>query len=252
VVGIVRAGVRKPAHNLHTTCTQPAHNQQKFLSDPQQMNSYSYGRDNPITQKDPNGTVVTEAADLVYQLLYLNTGRTALESYGELVKGVAEGSPNQGHDQSQFLFDTGSLGASSLALFYVGNPVMAAAVDVGGVVLSIRDSYCSGHTCKNFGGGLKSISDILAGIPTGQMSNPTSMTSLPRPQGNGAPYTSDGSSNKTRAITPQAPSGSNSGGGGGGGGGAYQQLVGLYQSLVSTLSAYVSALSGSSNSGSKH
>ena len=29
--------------------------QRTFLSDPQQMNSYSYGRDNPITQKDPNG-----------------------------------------------------------------------------------------------------------------------------------------------------------------------------------------------------
>jgi RHS repeat-associated protein len=29
--------------------------QQKFLSDPQQLNSYSYGRDNPITNKDPQG-----------------------------------------------------------------------------------------------------------------------------------------------------------------------------------------------------
>jgi RHS repeat-associated protein len=29
--------------------------QSKFLSDPQQLNSYSYGRDNPITNKDPQG-----------------------------------------------------------------------------------------------------------------------------------------------------------------------------------------------------
>jgi hypothetical protein len=29
--------------------------QQTFLSDPQQLNSYSYGRNNPITQKDPGG-----------------------------------------------------------------------------------------------------------------------------------------------------------------------------------------------------
>src|SRR5262245_7773811 len=28
--------------------------QQTFLADPQLANSYSYGRDNPITQKDPN------------------------------------------------------------------------------------------------------------------------------------------------------------------------------------------------------
>ena len=29
--------------------------QQRFLMDPQQMHSYSYGRDNPVTNKDPNG-----------------------------------------------------------------------------------------------------------------------------------------------------------------------------------------------------
>jgi RHS repeat-associated protein len=29
--------------------------QQMFLADPQLANSYSYGRDNPITQKDPDG-----------------------------------------------------------------------------------------------------------------------------------------------------------------------------------------------------
>jgi RHS repeat-associated protein len=29
--------------------------QQQFLSDPQQMNAYSYAEDNPITRKDPNG-----------------------------------------------------------------------------------------------------------------------------------------------------------------------------------------------------
>ena len=33
--------------------------QPAFLADPQLANSYSYGRDNPITQKDPNGNAVT-------------------------------------------------------------------------------------------------------------------------------------------------------------------------------------------------
>src|SRR6266851_7146260 len=32
--------------------------QQTYLADPQQLNSYSYGRDNPITLKDPNGKFV--------------------------------------------------------------------------------------------------------------------------------------------------------------------------------------------------
>src|SRR5262249_18746001 len=32
--------------------------QQSYLTDPQQLNSYSYGRDNPITNKDTNGKKV--------------------------------------------------------------------------------------------------------------------------------------------------------------------------------------------------
>jgi RHS repeat-associated protein len=42
--------------------------QQQFLSDPQQLNSYSYGRDNPITRKDPDGNqeVVTDSLLLAY------------------------------------------------------------------------------------------------------------------------------------------------------------------------------------------
>src|SRR5262249_18764653 len=31
--------------------------QQTFLSDPQQLNSYGYANDNPITRKDPNGNI---------------------------------------------------------------------------------------------------------------------------------------------------------------------------------------------------
>ena len=38
--------------------------QQTFLSDPQQLNSYSYGRDNPITKKDPNGNSAAAAFGL--------------------------------------------------------------------------------------------------------------------------------------------------------------------------------------------
>jgi RHS repeat-associated protein len=38
--------------------------QQTFLSDPQQMNSTSYGRDNPITNKDPKGNTYAQAIGL--------------------------------------------------------------------------------------------------------------------------------------------------------------------------------------------
>ena len=39
--------------------------QQAFLADPQQMNSYSYGRDNPITNKDQNGKYVEFSGTVV-------------------------------------------------------------------------------------------------------------------------------------------------------------------------------------------
>jgi RHS repeat-associated protein len=35
--------------------------QDSFLTDPQQLNSYNYGRNNPITIKDPDGLFIPEA-----------------------------------------------------------------------------------------------------------------------------------------------------------------------------------------------
>jgi hypothetical protein len=46
--------------------------QQAFLSDPHQMNSTSYGRDNPITNKDQNGDAISQAAEIFYKILYAN------------------------------------------------------------------------------------------------------------------------------------------------------------------------------------
>jgi RHS repeat-associated protein len=45
-------------------------NQQRFLMDPQQMNSYSYGRGNPITNSDPSGNNIYYGAAFVGGLLY--------------------------------------------------------------------------------------------------------------------------------------------------------------------------------------
>src|SRR5262249_30355105 len=49
--------------------------QQTFLSDPQQLNSYSYAKDNPITRKDPNGNI--SFRDLVE---YGHLGKTAYDT----------------------------------------------------------------------------------------------------------------------------------------------------------------------------
>jgi RHS repeat-associated protein len=49
--------------------------QQQFLSDPQQLNSYSYGDDNPITRKDPDGRDAFRSA-----VEFSHLGITALET----------------------------------------------------------------------------------------------------------------------------------------------------------------------------
>jgi RHS repeat-associated protein len=60
--------------------------QQTYLTDPQALNSYSYGRDNPITRKDPNGkfaqifagAVIGDFVGIGTQLYGdLSTGRTS-------------------------------------------------------------------------------------------------------------------------------------------------------------------------------
>jgi hypothetical protein len=183
-------------------------------------------------------------------LLYINGGRTAYDSYNSYINGVVGNSPNQSYEQSQFLFEAGAFGASTAAIFYIGNPVMGAAIDVGVLALSAKDSICSTHTCKDFSGGQKSVAQILAGIPNGPMADFKLSNPVNRPQGgNGAPIPSNtnGNSGPNRSTAPTGGSGNQ-----GGGGGSYQQLVGLYQSLVSTLTAYVSALSSSNSSGGKH
>src|SRR6266436_4548739 len=60
--------------------------QQTYLTDPQVLNSYSYGRDNPITRKDPNGkfaqvfagAVIGDVVGIGSQLYSdISTGRTS-------------------------------------------------------------------------------------------------------------------------------------------------------------------------------
>ena len=76
--------------------------QRTFLSDPQQLNSYSYGRDNPVIQKDPGGTnpfilagaIAGDFYGIGQQLEYdLASGRTSsVPTYVEAgVKGAGQG-----------------------------------------------------------------------------------------------------------------------------------------------------------------
>jgi RHS repeat-associated protein len=65
-------------------------NQKMVLADPQQLNSYSYGRDNPITQKDPGGNAASQFAEIIYNIMYLNGGRSSLSSVNDYISGVSQ------------------------------------------------------------------------------------------------------------------------------------------------------------------
>jgi len=62
--------------------------QQAYLTDPQQLNSYSYGRDNPITRKDPNGKQVQILAALGFSADAVAAISYALDAYGTANLGV--------------------------------------------------------------------------------------------------------------------------------------------------------------------
>jgi RHS repeat-associated protein len=55
--------------------------QRTFLSDPQQVNSTSYGRDNPITMKDPNGNFPFVIAALPWIYAAYTASQTAVDYY---------------------------------------------------------------------------------------------------------------------------------------------------------------------------
>jgi RHS repeat-associated protein len=226
--------------------------QQTFLSDPQQLNSYSYGRDNPITKKDPNGNVVSELVEqLVLRPLYaFSVGHTAGTNFIYLFGDEGGKTPQELQDQqAEAHYDAGTLVASSIGL--IVDPLGAAGIDAGNIVLSVHDAICATHDCKDLSGGQKSISEILGTIPNGPMADFKLTSPIIHPQGGGGPIQSNGpvASNYSPSVMGNS---FKQGGGGGGGGGSYQQLVSLYQSLVSTLSAYVSALNSTSNTSSKH
>jgi RHS repeat-associated protein len=63
--------------------------QQTFLRDPQQMNSYSYSTDNPITKIDPDGDQAVEAYKMIYEgLEWTNRGLYARDISGYAWNGM--------------------------------------------------------------------------------------------------------------------------------------------------------------------
>ncbi len=101
--------------------------QQQFLADPQQMNSYSYGSDNPIKNKDPNGLYPfdgpnTQASGLAKQYLIPRL-QAAGEGYYAAAAAAAVGIPASvgGYAITPFLLEAGFAPAISGGLANTAN-----------------------------------------------------------------------------------------------------------------------------------
>jgi RHS repeat-associated protein len=115
--------------------------QYAYLSDPQQLNAYAYGRGNPIVGKDPSGL----AAKIFEGNLFI----TSLEYYGyydlgrQYINSATKGwSGLSDEEKAQIKFDTSFTGLGSLSTKFVIKGE-ATFLTVGGTALQAIDAYCS-------------------------------------------------------------------------------------------------------------
>ena len=216
--------------------------QNQFLTNPQQLNAYSYAGDNPLIAKDPSGN--SGVVDLIYGGLYV-IGLANTTAAGINYGADQPNSSQLASDRNQFYFDFGTSMASTLPTLGVVavSPEAAGGIDAGTLVLTGYDAYCGSHTCSNFSNSSSNAAEqVLQSLPA-----PNVELTLQGPQvisnGNGSPASysnmnANAPSNSNNSYRASAPSASS-----GGGSASTQNLIGLYQSLVSVLTSYVNALS---------
>ncbi|MCP1846752.1 MULTISPECIES: glycine-rich domain-containing protein [unclassified Bradyrhizobium] len=202
--------------------------QQTFLADPQLANSSSYGRNNPIIQKDPDGKIIP----LLGILAVYGAASLAVDAYDVYNMNFKYGSvvPQQWKDQTNFK------AGYDLALTAVGARAAAVGLKTAGNALSVLtatgdalDTYFSDQIYKTY-----NDSQNPNAKKTILFSGNSTKSSGPGASGN---------SNVTRAST--AGTRSQGGASYSSGGASYNQLVTNLSRVVAALSAYVSSLSAS-------
>jgi RHS repeat-associated protein len=217
--------------------------QNQLLADLQAGNAYSYGRDNPIVNKDASGLISETEIEAAYKLLYLNSGRETVTSGADAFFGGAGQSPQEkASAQAQFQYDFGTFGVTNAAIYGLNLTGTGAAIDVGNLVLTGVDKYCSGHTCKNLNQSQTvTAGQVLASIPTGRTADYT----LPnRSSSNGT------GGGPIWGVTSNSQQGTSNikGNGSGGGGSGSPSIASLYQSFISLLTSYIHVLSAPASS----
>jgi RHS repeat-associated protein len=124
--------------------------QQEFLADPQLANSYSYGRDNPITQRDPDGKIIP----LLGILAVYSAASIAVDLYDAYNMNIRYGSvvsPEVKNETNFKLgYDAALAGISQVAaLPRIGLEGYGVALDVLSTTQDVLDTYLSPQIYKN-------------------------------------------------------------------------------------------------------
>jgi RHS repeat-associated protein len=206
--------------------------QQTFLSSPQQLNSYSYAEDNPITHKDPSGNAPS-FRDLVE---YGHIAKTAYDTGTFTLFPDYQQSPEELNSEA-FTAISGIVtsGLSYLAGEGGGYALSGGMLAVDGVQWG-KDRVCASLvSCHSyFDTGVR----VTLLDPNG-------------PQIKITPVPSSGGNGPTQGSVRGGGAASNSGSGGSGS--AYSQQVSLYQTLIAILQGYIdwyNNSNGSSNANS--
>jgi RHS repeat-associated protein len=119
--------------------------QQMFLADPQLANSYSYGRDNPITQKDPDGKIVPLILGIVAVYSWAQVGVDAYDAYNTNVKyGAIFGVEEKNRTNGKLLYDAGTSVVGGVASIpKIGLKLLGDSLSLLTASMDILDQYGS-------------------------------------------------------------------------------------------------------------
>jgi RHS repeat-associated protein len=219
-------------------------NQQKFLTEPQQLNSYSYSKDNPVTNKDPQGLLALQFGGEYTVPLWGLSGEAGVYIdqkgidyyYGT---GLAAWSPGGGHASvgitSADLSHTYSI---STGLFATGGDVVGGTVQEGMTYYpySLRrpQPYAEaglGLAAELAAGGMADVSGPLLVWSRSQSIN----YSLPKPQ-----IVNNIGGQSSTQKTPGSTFNGRQSNSGSGTSGSFSQILSSLQSVLQQLNAILS------------
>src|SRR5262249_18815130 len=218
-----------------------------FVADPQQMNAYGYGRDNPITQKDPTGRYFEISGNIMIPGRSFSAG-VQIDRYG-IIGFMGSGIAYGGGGGVEVAWAPGeSVPHQRVASINVS----AELADVYGGRISQNISSYSADANRGVGGSIPvggpSAAFVLGfggGVSVGpQLSGPLPYLTWGKPpiiesqQNNGAPQVN----NSGKTYLSQGSSPTMRGGQPGQSGNSLNQIISALSQLVSQLSSLISSL----------